>query len=205
MENQTQTRYVVSLLFKKYALGATSYNESLRTDIVPAISGEEAFGIFYDQCRKQLGNGYDLIMKTIVPVIETGIVATLEQTEDSFTKEEMIRFAKYSKSYQTPKSVEGAFDKWKEKREENSTTDVIHLNKAEIQSKHSRVNHAEGLISQLPETHDGRNTWLMNYGTGPESMKLRGLKNLKFDDTTLSCELAGENKDMFHVVDKVVE
>lgn len=76
-----QTRYVVSLLFKKYTLGATTYNESLRTDIIPAVSGEEAFGIFYDQCRKSLGSGYDLVMKSIVPVIEVGIVATLEQTE----------------------------------------------------------------------------------------------------------------------------
>lgn len=86
-----------------------------------------------------------------------------------------------------------------------STTDVIHLNKAEIQSKHSRVNRAEDLISQLPKEHDGRNTWLLNYGTRPEAVMLRGLKDLKFDKLTLSCELAGENKDMFHVVDKVVE
>lgn len=110
MENQT--RYVVSLLFKKYTLGATTYNESLRTDIITAVSGEEAFGIFYDQCRKQLGNGYDLVMKSIVPVIEVGVVATLEQTEDLFTKEELLKFARYSKSYDTPKKVVDAFDKW---------------------------------------------------------------------------------------------
>lgn len=31
----------------------------------------------------------------------------------------------------------------------------------------------EGLILQLPETHDGRNTWLLNHGRGEEAVKLR--------------------------------
>lgn len=44
---------------------------------------------------------------------------------------------------------------------------VIELNGAEIQSGLSRVKWAEGLIRQLPEDHDGRNSWLMNYGTQP--------------------------------------
>ena len=39
----------------------------------------------------------------------------------------------------------------------------IKLNKAEIQSGVSRVRWAEGLIRQLPEDHDGRNSWLLNY------------------------------------------
>lgn len=34
----------------------------------------------------------------------------------------------------------------------------------EIQSGLDRVRYAEGLIRQLPNTHDGRNTWLLNYG-----------------------------------------
>ena len=41
---------------------------------------------------------------------------------------------------------------------------VIHLTPAEVQSKHDRVKWAEGLIRQLPETHDGRNSWLLNFG-----------------------------------------
>lgn len=41
----------------------------------------------------------------------------------------------------------------------------INLTPHEIQSKHSRVKWAEGLIKQLPETHDGRNSWLLNYGS----------------------------------------
>ena len=43
-------------------------------------------------------------------------------------------------------------------------SEVIHLNKAEIQSGLNRVKWAEALIRQLPENHDGRNSWLLNYG-----------------------------------------
>lgn len=34
---------------------------------------------------------------------------------------------------------------------------------AETQSGYDRLQHATALIRQLPRTHDGRNTWLMNY------------------------------------------
>ncbi len=40
---------------------------------------------------------------------------------------------------------------------------TIQLTPAEIQSKHDRVRWAEGLIRQLPDTHDGRNSWLLNH------------------------------------------
>lgn len=43
----------------------------------------------------------------------------------------------------------------------------------EIQSGLNRQKHAENLIIQLPEDHDGRNTWLLNYGEGEEAKKLR--------------------------------
>ncbi len=39
---------------------------------------------------------------------------------------------------------------------------------AEQQSGYSRLEWAEDLIKQLPETHDGRNSWLLNYGSKPE-------------------------------------
>lgn len=42
---------------------------------------------------------------------------------------------------------------------------VIHLTPHEVQSGSTRVDWAEGLIRQLPETHDGRNSWLLNYGS----------------------------------------
>lgn len=32
---------------------------------------------------------------------------------------------------------------------------------------------AEGLIRQLPEGHEGRNSWLLNYGHGPDVEKMR--------------------------------
>lgn len=43
---------------------------------------------------------------------------------------------------------------------------VIVLTPAEIQSGHSRVKWAQGLIEQLPPDHDGRNSWLLNYADG---------------------------------------
>jgi len=42
--------------------------------------------------------------------------------------------------------------------------EVIYLTKAEIESGLSRVKWAELLIKQLPEEHEGRNSWLLNYG-----------------------------------------
>jgi hypothetical protein len=35
------------------------------------------------------------------------------------------------------------------------------------------VRWAEGLIRQLPANHDGRNSWLLNYGTGPDVDAMR--------------------------------
>ena len=49
----------------------------------------------------------------------------------------------------------------------------IRLKGHEIESGLNRVKHAEGLIEQLPEDHDGRNTWLLNYGTGSEAINKR--------------------------------
>ena len=49
-----------------------------------------------------------------------------------------------------------------------SAPDMPHilLTPAEVQSGHDRVKWAQGLIEQLPGDHDGRNSWLLNYGTG---------------------------------------
>lgn len=41
----------------------------------------------------------------------------------------------------------------------------IPLTKAEIQSGHNRVRWAENLIRQLPTGHNGRDSWLLNFGT----------------------------------------
>lgn len=60
--------------------------------------------------------------------------------------------------------------------------------KAEIQSNHDRVKWAEGLILQLPHTHDGRNSWLLNYGVSNEAKLRREKRGLKFDEATQACE-----------------
>ena len=55
----------------------------------------------------------------------------------------------------------------KDKRIEELEQKLAHsilLTSHEIQSNYDRVKFAEGLIRQLPITHDGRNTWLLNYG-----------------------------------------
>lgn len=53
----------------------------------------------------------------------------------------------------------------------------IKLSKHEMQSGLTRVGNAEGLILQLPKDHDGRNTWLLNYGQGAIAEELRRTYN----------------------------
>jgi len=67
----------------------------------------------------------------------------------------------------------------------------IKLTNSEISSGSSRVTHAESLILQLPKTHDGRNSWLMNFGTGEEAIKLREKHGIKWIEDTMSAETKG--------------
>lgn len=62
----------------------------------------------------------------------------------------------------------------------------IKMTKAEKQSGTNRIQHAEGLILQLPETHEGRNTWLVNYGFSLDAVKLRKQHGLIMDEKTMS-------------------
>jgi len=48
--------------------------------------------------------------------------------------------------------------------------------------KMDRQQWAENLILQLPPDHDGRNSWLLNYGRKDVSRKLRRLRGLEFDE-----------------------
>ncbi len=50
---------------------------------------------------------------------------------------------------------------------------AIILNRAEMQSNLDRVKHAEALIKQLHPKHEGRNSWLMNYGQSQEAENIR--------------------------------
>lgn len=61
---------------------------------------------------------------------------------------------------------------------------VIKLSKSEIVSGHNRVEAAERLIEQLPYDHDGRNTWLLNYGVREEAKRLRD--TMVLDDLMIS-------------------
>ena len=66
--------------------------------------------------------------------------------------------------------------------------EVILLTVAEKQSGTNRVKWAELLIQQLPEDHDGRNSWLLNYGTGEEAVLKRSKRGLAFNDRYKACE-----------------
>lgn len=60
------------------------------------------------------------------------------------------------------------------------------FSKAEMLCGLNRVKWAEGLISQLSPKHEGRNSWLLNFGIGEESVDLRKSRDIKFDDNTQS-------------------
>lgn len=56
---------------------------------------------------------------------------------------------------------------------------MIHLTPAEIQSGQNRIDMAENLILQLPDNHEGRNSWLLNFGRKIEARVLRSQRGLK--------------------------
>ena len=63
---------------------------------------------------------------------------------------------------------------------------AIFLTKHERQSGYDRQKYAEGLILQLPADHDGRNSWLMNYGVGEEAKALREERGLVFRERKMA-------------------
>ena len=60
---------------------------------------------------------------------------------------------------------------------------------AEKQSGFDRVKWAEGLIRQLPTNHDGRNTWLMNYGVSDDAEALRKTRGRTWNDVTRAARI----------------
>lgn len=68
----------------------------------------------------------------------------------------------------------------------------ILLNNVEIQSGLSRVSLAEQLIKQLPSNHNGRNSWLLNYGVDEEAIQLRIERQILFDSSTKSAMLTSK-------------
>lgn len=67
---------------------------------------------------------------------------------------------------------------------------VIRLTPHEIQSTFNRQKQAEGIIVQMPQSHEGASTWLLNYGVSPAAEQVRTRwcidtgKSLKFDEET---------------------
>jgi hypothetical protein len=61
---------------------------------------------------------------------------------------------------------------------------TIQLTEAEIRGGMDRLSWAEGLIRQLPNTHDGRNSWLLNYGRCVEARRLQERRRLEWDEAT---------------------
>lgn len=63
---------------------------------------------------------------------------------------------------------------------------VLRLSSAEVQSGHNRVARAEGLIEQLPPSHEGALSWLLNFGTRDRAQKLRASREVEFVEATQS-------------------
>jgi len=70
----------------------------------------------------------------------------------------------------------------------------ITLSSIELQSGLSRLRFAEDLILQLPLRHNGRNTWLLNYGTGTEAQAKREIRNIKWSCATQSAQPVEKNE-----------
>lgn len=64
----------------------------------------------------------------------------------------------------------------------------ILLTGAELQCNYNRQQWAEDLILQLPVEHDGRNSWLLNYGQSWEAQELRRILGLKWQPNLRACE-----------------
>lgn len=75
-----------------------------------------------------------------------------------------------------------------ERRMRSRKRDTIKLTRHEVQSGLTRVKHAELLIAQLSPDHDGRNTWLLNYGISDEARLLRQIHKVSWIRETEAAE-----------------
>lgn len=66
---------------------------------------------------------------------------------------------------------------------------VIQLSTVEIHSGLNRQRNAEKLIQQPPKDHDGRNSWLLNYGVSDEAETMRTKRDLQWIKRTQCCEI----------------
>lgn len=75
---------------------------------------------------------------------------------------------------------------WLKELLERRSQRTIDLTPAEVQSDHSRLKWAEGLVRLLPTDHDGRNSWLLNYGRSEEAQASQQKRGLVWDERTQS-------------------
>ena len=61
---------------------------------------------------------------------------------------------------------------------------MVEQTAVEKQSGYDRLRFAEGLIQQLPVSHDGRNTWLLNFGQSDEARQRRAVRGVRFIEET---------------------
>lgn len=71
----------------------------------------------------------------------------------------------------------------------------IKLNNVEIKSGVTRQRIAEGLIQLLPKDHEGRKSWLLNYGESEEAVELRRKNRVNFLNEVKSSETTGSLRE----------
>lgn len=120
----------------------------------------------------------------------------MSENEIKFLKEAVINLTiQNQEQKELIKNIEkSAEERWKwyqdkdKELESYKKEQTIKLSKHEIQSGLNRVKHAEGLIEQLPDNHEGRNTWLLNYGVKKQAKDFREKRDLEFEEETQSCQ-----------------
>ena len=78
---------------------------------------------------------------------------------------------------------------------ENHGIKVIHLTGAEEQSGYDRLTFAEDLVRQLPENHEGRNSWILNYSNREDANKMRDDRGIKWDAYHQAAETSKQHRN----------
>jgi len=96
------------------------------------------------------------------------------QVEEYGYDEDMYGSGPTCKIFRDAKSVDlRELDILQKAKESKEDKNIIKLNPEEIQSGYTRLKWAEGLIRQLPKDHDGRNSWLYNYGSRDKDINIQ--------------------------------
>ena len=71
-------------------------------------------------------------------------------------------------------------------KESETMSTKIRLTNIEAETNYTRVHWAEMLMEQLPDDHNGRNSWLINYGRGQEANRNRDENGFEWSSKTQS-------------------